>query len=185
MIQSPASRAARRSSCQVRSGLVGEGPREEPEGEPARSRGGPRRTGARRANRSGVGRSLRVAALKPARDGGHQRPADAVDRADAGRDALLALEVRRVGEAREARRAGRAANASGSSMSSARLAPSASAAGRCVGDEATARSVVALVGGRVGVGSSWASSRASVGRPSRRVHRFGRVGVERSRKRKP
>ena len=41
-------------------------------------------------------------AAEAAGDGGHQRPADAVDGADAGGDALLALEVLRVGERAQA-----------------------------------------------------------------------------------
>ena len=100
-------------------GLGGERPLEEAEGEPAGLELGSRKSRSA-TNSSGVGRSPRVALRKPRCDGGEERPADAVDGADARRDALLAGEVVGIGERRRGRAVSAVANASGSLMSSAR-----------------------------------------------------------------
>ena len=84
-------------------GLGVERPLEQAEREPARLDARARGAGGRRGRGAVDGRSRRVAALEARADRDQQRPADAVGRPDAGRDAALALEVRRVGELVEAR----------------------------------------------------------------------------------
>ena len=102
VIQSPASRAARRRSCHARSASTAEQPIEEAEGEPALLE----RRLAEEAVGDGepAGRAIAAGGLaEAALDGREQRPAHAVDGADAGRDALLAGQVLGIGEALEAR----------------------------------------------------------------------------------
>ena len=85
MIQSPASRAARRRSCQVRSGSSAGAARAGRTRTSAASSSGSR---SRRSATSSqpVGRSRRVASRKPRSTAVDQRPADAVESADPGRD---------------------------------------------------------------------------------------------------
>ena len=128
VIQSPASRAARRRSCQVRSGSVGERPLEQAEGEPARPRARARGTAGRRRTAAASARSRARRLPEAAGDGGHERPADAVDRADARarRSCCPRGTPGRRGAPGPRRRA--AANASGSPIElRERRCPSASA----------------------------------------------------------
>ena len=107
VIQSPASRAARRRSCQVRSVSVARVRSRRPK---ANQRASSSRSRNRRSarNRSGVGRSP-----CGSRCGSHAATAASSGQrtpwigADARRDALLALQVLRVGEVGEARGQGR------------------------------------------------------------------------------
>ncbi len=106
VIQSPDSRAARRRSCQVRSVSTVERPLEETEGEPAgfQLRLAEEPVGDEQERRRTVSAG---GVPEAARDGREERPADAVDGADAGCDPLLAGEVLRVGQRAKARREGR------------------------------------------------------------------------------
>ena len=93
-------------------GLGGQRSFEETEGEPAclelalmEEPIGDEQEGRRRGALGGV--------PEAALDGGEQRPADAVDGPDPGRDPLLSGQVLRVRERREARRSGRSRNLQG------------------------------------------------------------------------
>ena len=101
MIQSPASRAARRRSCQVRSVSAGERALEEPEGEPARLELGLAQE-AVGDEQSGVGRSSRVASRKPRETAARSGQRTPWIGPMPGRDAVLALVVLGIGEAAQA-----------------------------------------------------------------------------------
>ena len=101
MIQSPASRAARRRSCQVRSVSVASVRSRRPKANQRASSSASRnRRSARNSSGCRPVTARRVA--EPALHGGEERPADAVDGADAGRDALLPGEVVGIGQIGEA-----------------------------------------------------------------------------------
>ena len=142
VIQSPASRAPRRRSCQVRSGSSVEGALEQAEGEPARLevRLAEQPVGEEQQRRRP---SRRVASRKPrmtAAISGQRTPWTAPM---PGATTLLALEVLRVGELRSRpalQGGGEGVGVAG--CSSARLVPRASAAsGLCSATNATARAV--------------------------------------------
>ncbi len=107
-----------------------------------------------------------------ARDRGHQRPADAVDRPDARGDPLGALEVLRIGEALEAAAQGRPRRRPDPRCRSARSAPRVSASGLWAATNSMARAVVGLgvVGRRSRARASSVGSAASV---AVRVHHLG------------
>ena len=192
VIQSPASRAARRRSCQVRSVSIVEGPLEEAEGEPAglelRSRGtaGRRRTGAASGDPCGSRSGSRARRRPGAASGRRGRP-------DAGRDPLLAGEVLRVGERPQARGQGgrEAVGVVGELGEVGAEAPRP--ASRWAATKATARSVVALRAGasvtrRARIDRRLATSTAGSGSAGRRSARAGRAcgrGWPRRRRRSP
>jgi hypothetical protein len=152
----PVARLARGAAQQLPGplGLGGERPLEEAEGEPAGLELASRKRRSA-TNRSGVGRPC-GALRKPRCDGGEQRPADAVDGADAGRDPLLAGEVVRVGEPASPRSGRGEAVRVVAEVGEA--VPSASAASRWAATNATAARCLARRLGRTG-----ASITATVG----------------------
>ena len=145
VIQSDASRAARRTSCQVRSGSSRDRALEHAEGEPPRLE--------RRLAEEAIGdEEPRARAIAPRRlaeaalDGLDQRPANADHVTDPGRDPALALEVLRVGERREAlvQGAGEGFRVAGQLREAPAERPRL--AGLCWATNATARWVTGLVG---------------------------------------
>ena len=132
--------------------LDGERPLEEAEGEPAGLELSLPEQAIGKEQQRGRPVLLRRVA-EAALDGGQERPADAVDGADAGRDPLLAGEVLRVGEAGAGRAVRAVAKASGSFDRSASAAPRASAPSRRAATKATARAVTSLRVGAVDHGA--------------------------------
>ena len=171
VIQSPASRAARRRSCQVRSGSTSDEPLEQAEGEPAHLELGLAGTGDRRRTRRPPTGSRRVRVAEAAGDRGEERPAHAEHRPDAGRDPALARRVLRVGEARGSRAPGLRANASGSS-------PTQAGQARRRGAPRSARPVAPPRAAVARVAWSARASRPTV-RPARRAQGVRRSGTSR------
>ncbi len=162
VIQSPASRAARRRSCQVRSVSAASVRSSSPNANQRASSSGSRKSRSA-TNRSAVGRSSPGRVPEAARDGGQERPADAVDEPDArarraagrrgtpGRRAFVRPAVSAV------------AKPSGSLVNSARAAPSASAGSRWAATKATARAVTSLAGRRASIIASASGVGRAVG----------------------
>ena len=172
MIQSPASRAARRSSCQLRSGSLGSVRSSRPNAnQRASSSGSWKRRSAMYS--SEVMLSRRLALRKPrsiAAVSGQRTP---WIRPSPG--ATRCAPARYSGSASCSNAARSAsAKASGSPMCSARPAPSASATGRRAATNATARAVVALVVVWAVIAALWPHRRpAAALRPRCGASRFG------------